>query len=109
MAATAWLAELFPERKQREAILGYTQGFSSTGGIVMSGIYYLAVTFSQRLPAIYGAHEAWRYTLMFGILPAIPVMLVLPFLPESPVWREKKLARNAEAPECLRTVSSLVS
>jgi nitrate/nitrite transporter NarK len=98
VAATAWLAELFPERKQREAVLGYTQGFSSTGGIVMSGIYYLAVTFSERLPAIYGAHEAWRYTLMFGILPAIPVMLVLPFLPESPVWREKKLAGTLKRP-----------
>ena len=46
VAATAWLAELFPERKQREAILGYTQGFSSTGGIVMSGVYYLARSLS---------------------------------------------------------------
>lgn len=98
VAATAWLAELFRERKQREAILGYTQGFASTGGIVMTGIYYLAVTFSPRLPAIYGAHEAWRYTLMFGILPAIPVMLILPLLPESPVWQEKKLQGTLKRP-----------
>lgn len=101
VAATAWLAELFPEREQREAILGYTQGFSSTGGIVLSGVYYLAVTFSQLLPPIYGAHEAWRYTLMFGILPAIPVMLVLPFLPESPVWRQKKLEGTLKRPSVL--------
>ena len=98
VASTAWLAELFPAREQREAILGYTQGFSSTGGIVMSGVYYLAVTFSQRLPAIHGGHEAWRYTLMLGILPAIPVILILPFLPESPIWRQKKLEGTLKRP-----------
>jgi MFS family permease len=98
VASTAWLAELFPERERREAILGYTQGFSSTGGIVMSGIYYLAVTFGPRLPAIDGGHEAWRYTLMFGILPAIPVMVILPFLPESPIWRKKKLDGTLKRP-----------
>jgi predicted MFS family arabinose efflux permease len=101
VAATAWLAEIFRERKQREAILGYTQGFSSTGGIVMSGIYYLAVTFSPRLPAIYGTHEAWRYTLLFGILPAIPVMLILPFLPESPIWLEKRREGSLKRPSVL--------
>lgn len=101
VASTAWLAELFTERKRREAILGYTQGFSSTGGIVMSGIYFLAVTFSQKLPAIYGAHEAWRYTMMFGILPAIPVLAILPFLPESPVWREQKNAGTLKRPSIL--------
>ena len=98
VASTAWLAELFPERKRREGVLGYTQGFSSAGGIVMTGIYYLAVTFSQRLPAVYGAHEAWRYTLMFGILPAVPVMLVLPLLPESPVWQQKKREGTLKRP-----------
>jgi len=98
VAATAWLAELFSKREQREAVLGYTQGFSSTGGIVMSGTYYLAVTFSQRLPPIHGGHEAWRYTLMFGILPAIPVMLILPFLPESPIWRQRKLEGTLKRP-----------
>jgi len=98
VAATAWLAELFPARERREAILGYTQGFSSTGGIVMSAVYYLAVTFSERLPAVYGAHEPWRYTMMFAILPAVPVVFVLPFLPESPVWRKKKLEGTLKRP-----------
>ena len=31
VAAVAWLAELFPDPKQREAVLGYTQAFSSVG------------------------------------------------------------------------------
>jgi MFS family permease len=98
VAATAWLAELFTEREQREAILGYTQGFASTGGIFMSGAYYLAVTFGPRLPAIHGGHEAWRYTLTSGILPAIPVMLVLPFLPESPIWQKKRVDGTLKRP-----------
>ena len=69
VAATAWLAELFTEREQREAVIGYTQGFASTGGMLVSGAYYLAVTFSQRLPAIHGGHEAWRYAAMSGLFP----------------------------------------
>ena len=34
VAAVAWLAELFPDPKQREKVLGYTQAFSSLGGIM---------------------------------------------------------------------------
>lgn len=86
VAATAWLAELFSERKRRESVLGYTQGLSSTGGIVVSAAYYLAVTYAPRLPAIHGLHEAWRYTLITAIFPVIPILAVLGFLPESPVW-----------------------
>jgi MFS family permease len=37
VAAVAWLAELFPEPKQREAVLGYTQAFSSIGGLLVTG------------------------------------------------------------------------
>ena len=90
VAAVAWLAELFPDPKQREAVLGYTQAFSSIGGLLVTGAYYLAVTYSHSLPAIHGAHEAWRYTLMSGLIPAIPLIIVRPFLPESPAWQEKK-------------------
>ena len=98
VAATAWLAEVFSEREQREAVLGYTQMFSSTGGILVSGAYYLAVTYSHMLPEIRGGHEAWRYTVMAGLLPAIPLMLVRPFLPESPVWQRKKAAGTLKRP-----------
>jgi len=71
-------------------VLGYTQAFSSVGGVMISGAYYLAVTYSRSLPAIAGVHEAWRYTLISGIIPAIPLMIIRPFLPESPIWQEKK-------------------
>jgi cyanate permease len=33
VAAVAWLAELFPDAKQREAVIGWTQAFGSIGGI----------------------------------------------------------------------------
>ena len=34
VAAVAWLAELFPNPRQREKVLGYTQAFSSIGGLL---------------------------------------------------------------------------
>src|SRR4026207_2568667 len=34
VAAVAWLAELFPEAKRREKVLGYTQALSSPGGLL---------------------------------------------------------------------------
>src|SRR5687767_15734983 len=36
VAAVAWLAELFPEYKRREKVLGYTQAFSSIGGFLVA-------------------------------------------------------------------------
>jgi MFS family permease len=98
VAAVAWLAELFPNPKQREMVLGYTQAFSSIGGVLVSAAYYIAVTYGPSFPAIHGGHQAWRYTLLSGLLPAIPLIVVRPFLPESPVWREKKLQGTLKRP-----------
>jgi MFS family permease len=98
VAAVAWLAELFPHPKQREAVLGYTQAFSSLGGLLVTGAYYLAVTYGESLPAIHGGHEAWRYTLISGVIPAIPLIVIRPFLPESPTWQEKKQTGTLKRP-----------
>ncbi len=92
VAAVAWLSELFPNPNQREAVLGYTQVCSSLGGGLVSAASYLANHFAASLPPIYGSHPAWRYTLISGLLPAIPLILIRPFLPESPLWREKRAA-----------------
>ncbi len=35
---------------------------------------------------------------MSGIVPAIPLILIRPFLPESPAWREKKAAGTLKRP-----------
>src|SRR5205085_8414162 len=98
VAAIAWLAELFPNPERRESVLGYTQASAAVGGLIVTVAYYLAVTYGEHLPAIRGGHEAWRYALMFGMLPAIPLMVIRPFLPESPVWREKKVAGTLKRP-----------
>ena len=101
VAATAWLAELFPDRTQRETILGTTQIFASTGGILMSAASYVSLSIGSILPAIHGGHEAWRYTILFGILPAIPLLVVRPFLPESPIWQRKKEEGTLQRPSVL--------
>jgi predicted MFS family arabinose efflux permease len=98
VAAVAWLAELFPHPRQREAVIGYTQAFSSVGGLLVTGAYYLAVTYGHHLPEIHGGHEAWRYTLISGVIPAIPLIIIRPFLPESPAWAEKKAAGTLRRP-----------
>jgi MFS family permease len=98
VAATAWLAELFHEPRQRESVLGWTQAFGSIGGVLVTGAYYLIASHAAQLPAIHGGHEPWRYTLMSGVIPAIPLIVVRPFLPESPVWRERKAAGTLRRP-----------
>jgi len=106
VAAIAWLAELFPEPTQRERVLGYTQAFSSLGGLLVAFANGLAVDFSTSLPAISGLgvegikdpHAVWRYTVMSGVIPAIPLIFVRPFLPESPIWAAKKASGTLKRP-----------
>src|SRR4029453_2451428 len=74
------------------------QACGSIGGLMGTGAYYLVVTYGQSLPAVHGGHEAWRYTLMSGLIPAIPLMIIRPFMPESPIWRQKKAAGTLRRP-----------
>ena len=98
LAAVAWLAELFPNPRQRQSVLGYTQAAVALGGLMATGAYYVAVTYGEHLPAIRMGHEAWRYTLLFGLAPAIPLVLIRPFLPESPVWQERRALGTLKRP-----------
>src|SRR5438105_2227489 len=113
VAAVAWLAELFPNPHQRENVLGYTQAFSSFGGLLVAIVNGLAVKYAANLPAVsipeflvpwlgtidpQHQHEPWRYTLLSGLIPALPLVIIRPFLPESPVWAEKKRAGTLKRP-----------
>ena len=98
VAAVAWLAELFPNPQQREKVLGYTQAFSSFGGFLVAWMNELAASHAFSLPQIHGVHEAWRYTLISGVIPAIPLILIRPFLPESPEWQRKREAGSLRRP-----------
>jgi MFS family permease len=124
VAAVAWLAELFPEQ-QREGILGITQVFSSLGGVMVAVANGIVTAWSTNSPAplllgfhlpalqlpaiatppvldLFGSianpHAHWRYTLMSGLIPAIPLLLVRPFLPESPLWMEKRKTGQLQRP-----------
>jgi MFS family permease len=105
VAGTAWLAELFTEPARRERVLGYTQAFSSFGGLLVAWVYGLAVRHADALPEIAGGHSAWRYTLISGLIPALPLLIVRPWLPESPAWRAKKEAGTLSRPSFLALFS----
>ncbi|MCA8994810.1 MAG: MFS transporter [Planctomycetaceae bacterium] len=109
VAAVAWLAELFEDPEQREKVLGYTQAFSSIGGLLVAMVNGAIVLNAKQLPAIHlpeflqlgaiaEAHASWRYTLMSGLLPAIPLLVIRPFLPESPVWAKKMAEGKLKRP-----------
>ena len=111
VAAVAWLAELFPDPRQRENVLGYTQAFSSLGGFLVAGAYWIAARYAADWPAIQmpeflaflggeikNGNAPWRYTLMSGLIPAFPLIVIRPFLPESPVWARKKAAGQLRRP-----------
>lgn len=98
VAAVAWLAEIFTEPKQREAIIGYTQAFSSLGGVLSAEIFYIANRYGSSFPAVASGHSAWRYLLISGMIPALPLILIRPFLPESPEWQQKRAAGTLKRP-----------
>ena len=103
VAAITWLAELFPNRRQKEIALGATQAFASLGGLLVTAMSVWVLKHANSLPAlpvteVFNAHATWRYTLLTGFLPAIPIALMLPFVPESKVWREKRAAGTLKRP-----------
>jgi MFS family permease len=113
VAAIAWLAELFSDPHRRERVLGYTQAFGSAGGFLVAVVYGWMVQLEQagQLPAVslpewlnfFGGeisdpNAAWRFTLMSGLIPALPLIVIRPFLPESPEWQRKKQAGTLKRP-----------
>ncbi len=113
VAAVAWLAELFDDHIQREKVLGYTQAFSSFGGFMVAVVNGLIAQHAGQLPSLampgflqtmlgnlpaMNQPPVWRFTLMSGLIPAIPLILVRPFLPESPKWAAKRAAGTLQRP-----------
>src|SRR5690606_35543318 len=52
VAAVAWPAELFSDPRQRENVLGYTQAFSSFGGLLVALAFGFVTANALSLPAI---------------------------------------------------------
>ncbi len=103
VAAITWLAEVFPDKRRKEIALGSTQAFASLGGLCVTAISVWISTHANLLPALpipeaFNQHAPWRYLLITGLLPAIPIAILLWFVPESQVWRERRAAGNLKRP-----------
>ncbi len=105
VAAITWLAEVFEDRRQKERWLGITQAFASLGGVLVTVVSIWISSHIQDLPRLglpagLGSTEpaTWRFLLMTGILPAIPIALLLPFVPESKVWLQRRAAGTLKRP-----------
>ncbi len=105
VAAITWLAEVFEDKKQKEKWMGITQAFASLGGVLVTTMSFWITANAKTLghmslPLALGATDpgSWRYLLMTGILPAIPIALLLPFVPESNVWKQKRAAGTLRRP-----------
>src|SRR5271157_4587751 len=103
VAAVTWLAELFPDKRQKELALGWTQAFASVGGLFVTAVSVGigSLLHNNMLPALPvgdPSNPAWRFTLMTGLIPALPIALLLPFVPESAVWLKRKQAGTLKRP-----------
>jgi MFS family permease len=103
VAAVTWLSELFADKRQRKLVLGWTQAFASVGGLLVTSVSAGVGALIQHnvlpaLPAGDPGNPAWRWTLMTGLIPALPIALLLPFVPESAVWLERKRAGTLKRP-----------
>ena len=105
VAAITWLSEVFEDKRQRGKWLGITQAFASLGGVLVTLISIWISAHLKDLPHMglppgLGSTEpgSWRYLLMTGLLPAIPIALMLPFVPESKIWQEKRAAGVLKRP-----------
>ncbi|MDB6153908.1 MAG: nanT 3 [Chthoniobacteraceae bacterium] len=103
IAAITWLAELFPDKRRKEIVLGSTQAFASLGGVLVTAVSLWMTTHASSLPLLpiseaFNQHAPWRYLLITGLIPAIPIALMLPFVPESQVWRERRAAGTLKRP-----------
>lgn len=105
VAAITWIAEVFSDKAQKEKWLGITQLFASLGGVLVTAVSFWIVAHGKDLPHLgmpmaLGATEpgSWRYLLLTGIVPALLIALMLPFVPESQIWRERKQAGTLKRP-----------
>ena len=100
VAAVTWLAELFADKRTRERAIGWTLACASLGGILVTEVFNLIVAANKAgtLPAVPWpaghdpANVAWRFTLLTGLVPGLLILALMPFVPESRVWLDRKRA-----------------
>jgi MFS family permease len=114
VAAVTWLAELFDNKRTREMVIGWTLATASLGGILVTEAYNAIVEAAKTpgsLPAIgfpaghMAENVAWRFTLLTGLIPGAAILLLMPFVPESGVWKRKKQEGTLRRPSFLELFS----
>jgi MFS family permease len=105
VAAVTWLAELFEDKRQRERAIGWTLAFASLGGILVTEVFNEIVSFLKEHPEGFSwltdlgiAPTPWRYTLLTGLIPGALILVLMPFVPESRVWKARKAAGTLKRP-----------
>ena len=103
IAAVTWLAELFSDKRQREIAIGWTLACASLGGIFVTMVFQSIVAYMKNHPEgikllPLPTDVAWRYMLLTGLIPGALILLLMPFVPESGVWKAKKLAGTLKRP-----------
>ncbi len=103
VAAVTWLSELFQDKRRRQVAIGWTLAFASVGGIMVTEVFNLIVKAAKDLPTLpvpegSNGNAAWRFTLLTGLVPGALILMLLPFVPESRVWKERKLAGTLKRP-----------
>jgi len=103
VAAVTWLSELFEDKRRRRMALGWTLAFASVGGILVTEVFKLVVQYSADLPRLpvpegFNGNAAWRWTLLTGLVPGALILLLLPFVPESRIWADRKRAGTLRRP-----------
>ncbi len=106
VAAVTWLAELFEDKRTRELVIGWTLAAASLGGILVTEAYNGILECQDHdwlrpLPFSTGhmpENVAWRYTLLTGLIPGAAILFLMPFVPESGLWRRKKQDGTLQRP-----------
>ncbi len=113
IAAVTWLAELFEDKRTRELVIGWTLATASLGGILVTEAYneIVALASAGALPSLpfpdghNPGNVAWRFTLLTGLIPGAMILFLMPFVPESGVWRKKKQEGTLKRPSFLELFS----
>jgi MFS family permease len=106
VAAVTWLAELFDDKRTRELVIGWTLATASLGGILVTEAYngIVEASIAGHLPVFpfpeghMPENVAWRFTLLTGLIPGALILFLMPFVPESGVWKKKKLEGTLRRP-----------
>jgi MFS family permease len=105
VAAVTWLAELFDDKRQRERAIGWTLATASLGGILVTEVFNGIATALHTYPLGWPlltqlgiAPTPWRYTLLTGLVPGVLILLLMPFVPESHLWRVRKHTGTLQRP-----------